>query len=286
MKKILLISFLLFPVILFAQKRTFNWYWSDGRIVNPDSIGNGSINNVETFTKRNFLADDILGKGSDMVLYIPLIHKPVLICTKDTLTLKNAIKSFKNERYLSSSSFNADFDDLKDKIHANTKYITYLLGEPDTTKSNDKLVNGVTYYYNKYHFTLDFENDLLTGYKVFDLPTLKLRGFGISDFHINSSESGDYVTGFSIDYYNFSSKRIKYIYTTVSALNAVNDVVQTKTSKSIGPVNSNEKATYNFDSLFFSKIISTMEISNIKIQYFDGSFKVFTKKDIYMLFID
>jgi hypothetical protein len=285
-KKIFLIAVLLFPAILFGQKRTFNWYWSDGRIVNPDSIGNGSINGVEAFTKTNFLADDILGKNSDMVLYIPLIHSPVLVCTKDTLTLKNALKSFKNEKYLSSSSFNADFDDLKDKIHANTKYITYLLGKPDTIQNNDKLSNGVTYYYNKYHFNLDFENDILTSYKVFDLPSLKLKGFAISDFHIALDESSTYVTGFSIDYYNFFHKKIKYIYTTVSALNAVNDVIQTKTSKSNGPIEPNEKATYNFDNLFFSKIISTIEVSYIKIQYFDGSIKLFTKKDIYKLFID
>jgi len=76
-------------------------------------------------------------------------------------------------------------------------------------------------------------------------------------------------------------KRIKYIWFTFRAYNPVDDPVKDGisgkieiTTKGIGPIEYGDKADYNFDNVFYSKVITKMKITAIKIQFFDGSAKV------------
>lgn len=85
---------------------------------------------------------------------------------------------------------------------------------------------------------------------------------------------------------NPSNKRIKYVYITVSYLNAVDDVignydsnygVKEKTYTLIGPVESYDieiwdcKGEYNFQS----DVIKYMKVKTMKIEYFDGTTKTY-----------
>jgi hypothetical protein len=77
---------------------------------------------------------------------------------------------------------------------------------------------------------------------------------------------------------NCSKKRIKYITAFVSAFNAVDDhltsfgkpIVQLK---AIGPIEPGDWASFTFETAFWSKVIATMKIDKIVIQYFDGTIK-------------
>ena len=85
---------------------------------------------------------------------------------------------------------------------------------------------------------------------------------------------------------NPSNKRIKYVYITVSYLNAVDDVignydsnygVKEKTYTLIGPVEPYDieiwdcKGEYNFQS----DVITYMKVKTMKIEYFDGTTKTY-----------
>ncbi len=76
-------------------------------------------------------------------------------------------------------------------------------------------------------------------------------------------------------------KKIKYIWFTLKAFNAVDDLIKngisgasSVTVKGIGPIDYSDRATYNFESVFYSKVINSMMLSQIKIQFFDGTVKV------------
>ena len=47
-----------------------------------------------------------------------------------------------------------------------------------------------------------------------------------------------------------------------------------KTVQGIGPIDYSEKGSYNFESVLYSKVVESMKIKQIKIQFFDGTVKV------------
>lgn len=101
-------------------------------------------------------------------------------------------------------------------------------------------------------------------------------GIGFIDYSAVSNYS---TTGASFMIYNSSKKTIKYIWFTVAGENPVGDLVPVskgvyyKTLKAIGPVTSYSIASWSFDYVWFTDIVDSMRISNIKIQFMDGSFK-------------
>lgn len=62
---------------------------------------------------------------------------------------------------------------------------------------------------------------------------------------------GDFYCGYEISFTNYSSKIIKYIYLTLSAFNAVDDLVVSKRFTLVGPVNVMKEASY-IDKYAFS----------------------------------
>jgi len=88
----------------------------------------------------------------------------------------------------------------------------------------------------------------------------------------------EYSTGATFKIYNPSKKTIKYIWFTVGGENPVGDLVGSKgtyfkTVKGIGPVESNGIAEWDFQYLWFTNIVETLRIINIKIQYMDNTVK-------------
>ncbi len=277
----------------FAQNA---FYWGDGKLISqdslkkfksikemilsqgPDETGIKIVTLTNPKTKKSYLTS---------VWYVPFIHKPILIGGGIKGDYQSIIKKFNADNYNSRGfGFSTDFDLLKNRPEVDDKFIVNLIGKPDSIESNSEYHNGETYHYYKNAFELIFEDGKLAAYKAYDFKGARVAGFGVSDFKINLSESGDYVTGFSVNYSNFSRKRIKYIFTTINAINGVGDLVQSRISKSIGPIEPNESGSYNFDSLFFSQIIDKERIAGIKVQYFDGTIKIFNRTQLATLFIN
>ena len=75
-------------------------------------------------------------------------------------------------------------------------------------------------------------------------------------------------------------KKIKYIWFSFKAFNPVDDPVRDgfngaviKTVKGVGPIEYSKTGTYEFENVFYSKVIDSMKITSIKIQFFDGTSK-------------
>jgi hypothetical protein len=117
------------------------------------------------------------------------------------------------------------------------------------------------------------------------------------DFFNNSAKQGiivkswkiydesEYSEGTSVElnYINPTKKTIKYIWTTFVGYNAVDDPiidnlkrVKNITVKSIGPIAPDESGSYVFEYMWHTDTVSTAKITNIKVQYMDGTFKIIT----------
>lgn len=78
--------------------------------------------------------------------------------------------------------------------------------------------------------------------------------------------------------------KIKYIWFTVSGTNPVGDPVRDGRSgkfdvtvKGVGPIEYGKIGEYEFEDVFYSKIVDSMKVKQIKIQFFDGSIKLISK---------
>ncbi len=82
-----------------------------------------------------------------------------------------------------------------------------------------------------------------------------------------------------VEIINPFKKKMKYVWFTFHAYNAVDDMISggIKTAKGIGPVEYGDYGSWSFDNVFFSKVIDHIRINQIKIQFFDGSYKVISK---------
>jgi hypothetical protein len=88
-------------------------------------------------------------------------------------------------------------------------------------------------------------------------------------------------TGFKATVYNSTKKTIKYVTFTVVGLNAVGDPVRggfrgstAAMLRGIGPIEPEEIGTYSKDYMWMTDIVESFRVSNIKVEYTDGSSKV------------
>ena len=106
------------------------------------------------------------------------------------------------------------------------------------------------------------------------------KGLTILDWsYYNESE---YTDGMSteVTVYNPTKKKIKYLWFTFIGYNAVNDVIVDRlkgtskiTVKGIGPINPEGSGTYIYDYVWHTDLVDRAKISQIKVQYMDGTFK-------------
>lgn len=92
------------------------------------------------------------------------------------------------------------------------------------------------------------------------------------------NEDGAYVKsqGFNFEIVNPVKKKIKYVYVDVAIYNPVGDFISKKNLTLIGPIEYSQKSSYNFENVFFSRIAESAKILAVKVQYFDGTVKLFT----------
>lgn len=114
----------------------------------------------------------------------------------------------------------------------------------------------------------------------------KTEKFGIAIIDKSIYDESEYTEGTSlkIEVYNPTKKTIKYIWFTICGYNAVNDKVGANiTKKCIGPIEPNVSGSYDFSYVWFTDIVETFKIKNIKVQYMDNSFKTITSPNNILL---
>lgn len=107
--------------------------------------------------------------------------------------------------------------------------------------------------------------------------------YGIAILTASVYDISEYTegTGFRITFHNPTKKTIKYVTTTFVGYNSVKDPVKDfrtrstqLTLKGVGPIEPDESATYSRDYAWMTDLVETFKITNVKVQYMDGSTKV------------
>jgi hypothetical protein len=90
-------------------------------------------------------------------------------------------------------------------------------------------------------------------------------------------------TGFSATVLNSGKKTIKYVTFSVIGMNAVKDPVRgrfgastTTVLRGIGPIEPDEAAEYSKDYMWMSDMVDSFRITQIKLEFMDGTSKVLT----------
>jgi hypothetical protein len=112
------------------------------------------------------------------------------------------------------------------------------------------------------------------------LSKYKQMQFVIQRYEIFSHNKYSEATDLTVDFFNGTSKTIKYIWFDFVPFNRVGDVVSdmgktSKQVKGIGPIEPFSGGSLTFEYLFFKSIIECVKITAIKVQYTDGTTKSF-----------
>jgi hypothetical protein len=288
-KRILCLSFIIVQSINGFSQKTFKSFLPNGSLFIVDTSKVKSIKDYYTATGNKFLGvDELTDKDKTEVMYTPLTYKPVLFFAVDSLTAINAKKFVNAKKYQNSSSFNYDFKRMVDLEYNKTEVIN-MLGEPIDDIEKDGVYNVISYPGFSLQFikSTDPGSTFLDSFTKYNFTGAKVSGIGIAGFEINLSDlNNDYVTGFKGVFYNFSKKKIKYLYITIAAINGVGDLVNKKVATGIGPILPGDSGSFDYNGLFFSKIIAKVKITAVKVQYFDGSVKLITGPALRNSFIE
>lgn len=120
--------------------------------------------------------------------------------------------------------------------------------------------------------------------------TAASKGVGI--LHWNIYDESEYTSGTSVkvEVYNPTKKTIKYLYFTFLGLNAVKDkIVDSRKgtssiqTRAIGPIEPGQTGSYNWEYVWFTDLVATARITQIKVQYMDGTTKVIAAPGIPIL---
>lgn len=112
------------------------------------------------------------------------------------------------------------------------------------------------------------------------------RGLVIYDRSIYDTSEYTQGTGFKVHVINTSKKTIKYISFTVIGYNPVKDPVRGRVGKSpyitvrgVGPINSWCGGEYDWEYMWFTDLVQSHKITQVKVQYVDGTIKVYGNVD-------
>ncbi|MFY9160645.1 hypothetical protein [Aquirufa ecclesiirivi] len=135
----------------------------------------------------------------------------------------------------------------------------------------------------------DLNNNRKKEFKTY-LDNQKTVGVILMNYSVEDvSEVTDGVTA-KFEVFNPTNKTIKYVTFYVSGINAVGDKVYNSRQRSnisefrgVGPIKSNETASYEWEYAWFTDVVETLKIIKVKIQYMDGSFKTVTTPNTIIL---
>lgn len=136
----------------------------------------------------------------------------------------------------------------------------------------------------KFKETASRHSDILRSVKIEKaltfLNSCKSKGLAILNWSFYDESEYTEGTSAKIEVYNPTNKTIKYLWFSFIGYNAVDDIVvsnktglKTITTKGVGPIKPSENASYDYKYVWFTDLIETAKISQIKVQYMDGSFK-------------
>ena len=118
----------------------------------------------------------------------------------------------------------------------------------------------------------------------------KAKGLVITDWAISDESEYTQGTSIRIEVLNPTKKIIKYICFTFIGYNAVDDIIIDSKSKSksitrqgVGPIEPDASASYRFEYVWFTDLVQTAIISQIKVQYMDGTIKIITNPKSIMM---
>lgn len=115
---------------------------------------------------------------------------------------------------------------------------------------------------------------------------------GLSILSWSTYDESEYTEGTSakIKVYNPTSKTIKYLWFTFIGYNPVDDkIVDRKrgtsniTVKGVGPIKPEASGSYEYTYVWFTDLVETAKVSNIKVEYMDGTIKNITNPKEIML---
>lgn len=111
------------------------------------------------------------------------------------------------------------------------------------------------------------------------------NGFLINDWSWAYSNEYSSFIDVSFTVTNYADKTIKYVWVYLNAYDAVDTKLSYLgksiiTLKGVGPIPFKSQGDYNFDDVFYSKIVNKIKIVKVRIQYMDNSFKEYIGKNI------
>lgn len=115
------------------------------------------------------------------------------------------------------------------------------------------------------------------------LKSYEKKGFVVTSWSFSDHDKYGNALDASFEIFNPTKKTIKYVWFTLAAYNPVGDIIgKPKTVNAVGPVKPYEGGSWDFEYVFFSKIIDCMRISKVKIQYMDGTFREYPNPNLVM----
>jgi hypothetical protein len=175
----------------------------------------------------------------------------------------------------------------RNRIMVNARYIiidnNLSFNEISTITQNSKYKKAIESY------SKDLNNNRKREFQTY-LEKQKSVGIILMNYSVEDvSEVTDGVTAM-FEVFNPTNKSIKYVTFYVSGINAVGDKVynirqQNNISefRGIGPIKSNESASYEWEYAWFTDVVETLKINKVKIQYMDGSVKLVTNPNSIIL---
>lgn len=266
MKK-LFILFLINPILSFSQQ-----FEIDTTLLSKMILANV---NTDFSVGKKINSDCTLG---DTKIYKSTHSQaPKLTQVTDYILCNNGIPNmffeiFDGNDFLYVQDKNIQF--TKDTDVDNIK-VTLSRRTPDEKSFVRSNVRGLVKYAEEY-FLEQKEEELSAEKRKALEPFFETEKYGLGFVKYNAT-SGYSFTGASFKIFNPSKKTIKYIWFTVAGENAVEDLVKLPggnyytTLKGIGPIESYGFGSWEFEHVWFTDIIEYLRISNIKIQYMDGS---------------
>lgn len=153
---------------------------------------------------------------------------------------------------------------------------------PDETRRNDTLTDEQVAQVRE-TFEQDSKDLHAIGVKdAFEaVDKTKRDGLSILERSVYDESEHTEGTGFSVDVINTSNKTIKYVIFTVVGYNAVDDPVHDRLKRrtsmllrGIGPIEPMESGSYSFDYVWHTDLVESARITQIKLEYKDGTSKV------------
>ena len=278
MKSVLFIAFCLITNTTLSQKELF----VKGYPVEKSKGFGINIFSDITYKKKCEVEYQTLKVAKDSVFYVigDSSCGPDLFSNWYVIVYSNGKKyyspkyQFKNTNILDSqiSILNSTNTTVKDRINSALLEIEQInILRKKQEEENKKI---------QYEKELQETDSLL---KLFDknMTILRNKNWVLYDWSWEYPNEYSSFTEVTVKVINPYKQRIKYIWFSFQAFNDVDDPVRdgitgatTKTVKGIGPIEYGGTGTYTFETVFYSKVIGKMKMTQIKIQFFDGTSKL------------